>query len=54
MAETQCLDARHTSNFQNDEPLPAQGMERVDDFSRSQRSIGPECSSRGVWRCPAA
>jgi hypothetical protein len=28
------------ANFQHDEPLSTQGMKRMDDFSRSQSSIG--------------
>ncbi len=50
MAQAQCLDARDTSDLQNDEPLAAQGMKRMGDFSRSQRLIGSLCSSPGA--CP--
>jgi hypothetical protein len=28
------------ADLQDDEPLPTQGMKRVDDFSGSQRPIG--------------
>jgi hypothetical protein len=48
MPEAQRLDARDMSDLQNDEPLPAQWVKRVDNFSRFQRSIGSECSSLGV------
>src|SRR5271166_1633400 len=49
VAQAQCLDARDTSDLQNDEPLAAQGMKRMGDFSRSQRLIGSLCSSPGAW-----
>jgi hypothetical protein len=48
IAQAQRLDARDTSDLQYIEPPAAQGMERVDDFGRSQRLVGPECSSMGV------
>ena len=58
IAQAQRLDARDTSDLQNIESPATQGMERVDDFSRSQRLVGPECSSTGVcprtqtvWQC---
>jgi hypothetical protein len=50
IAQAQRLDARDTSDLPYIEPPAAQGMERVDDFSRSQRLVGPECSSMGVCR----
>jgi hypothetical protein len=50
MAKAQCLDARDDSDLQNDEPLPAQRVKRMDDLSGPQSPIGPECSSLGV--CP--
>ena len=52
VAQAQRLDARDTSNLQNDEPLTEQRMKRMDDFSRSQRLAESLCSSPGacqVW-----
>ena len=40
MAQAQHLDARDAPNLQNGEPLAAQRMKRVYDFSQSQRLIG--------------
>ena len=40
MAQAQRLDPRDMADLQDDEPLPTQGMKRVNDFSRSQRPIG--------------
>jgi hypothetical protein len=48
IAKAQCLDARDDSDLQNDEPLPAQRVKRMDDLSGPQSPIGPECSSLGV------
>src|SRR4051812_16891063 len=53
VAQAQCLDARDAADLQNDKPLSAQRMERVDDLSRSQRLIGFGCSSLGAWQRPA-
>ena len=50
VAQAQGLDARDAADLQNDKPLSAQRMERVDDLSRSQRLIGFGCSSLGACR----
>ena len=42
------LDARDTPGLQNDKPLSAQRVKRMDDFSRSQRLAESPCSSPGA------
>ena len=54
ISEAQSLNTGDAPDLQNVEPFAAQGMKRVDDFSRSQRLVGEECSSTGAWGCRAA
>ena len=41
VAKTQGLYAGHRPNLQNDEPLTSQRVERMNNFGRTQRLIGP-------------
>ena len=50
MAQTQSLDARDSSDLQDNKAMAAKRMKGMGDFSRSQRLTGLQCSSMGLWR----
>jgi hypothetical protein len=45
MAQAQSLDARNSSDLQNNKPVAAKRMKRMGYLSRSQRLTGSKCSS---------
>ena len=45
MAHAQSLDARNPSDLQNNKPVTAKRMKRMDYLSRPQRLTGSKCSS---------
>ena len=45
MAQAQSVDARNSSDLQNNKPVTAKRMKRMGDLSRAQRLTGSKCSS---------
>jgi hypothetical protein len=44
MAQAQSVDARNSSDLQNNKPMTAKRMKRMGYLSRTQRATGSKCS----------